>query len=179
MRTYDVPDCIIEYMRRRDLVDGDYHLYGSGRALGWIRMAANELDSLPNELKIAEYHAYAGVSAARTAVDALASWLNLHFDLRKGGTTIDFKKPPFRQCVLGKEPSLSDAMEGLASLAKEVDAFRQRAQHREGLALSYHVPGRWHVVLEAQRQHLPTLLRQWAGLIENAISHIVRHVCSG
>jgi len=63
-------------MERRDLVDADYHLAGSARDLGFVKIAADELDEVGNELGIAEYHAFAGVSGARAAVDAAASWLN-------------------------------------------------------------------------------------------------------
>lgn len=76
MKVYDVPDCIVDFMKHRDIVDSDYLLYGSGRALGWLRMSADTIESLPNELKEAEYHGYAGISAARTAIDALANWLS-------------------------------------------------------------------------------------------------------
>ena len=42
----------------------DYFLYGAGRALGFMRMAAYALDEPYSSQKVAEYHAYTGISAA-------------------------------------------------------------------------------------------------------------------
>ena len=75
MPSYDVPAWIIQALYDNgELTDASYHLYGAGRALTFVRMAADTLEPLANDDKIfAEYHAYAGISAARTAIDATAS----------------------------------------------------------------------------------------------------------
>ncbi len=179
MKSYDVPGCVLEFMRHRDLVDSDYSLYGAGRAGGWVKMSADAIDMLSNDdLKVAEYHCYAGVSAARTAIDALANWLNAQLALGQRGLTIDFKKSAFKDLIEEKAPSATEHVEQLASLATRIDESRQRAQHREGLALLWHEPGGWHLTqgLQAPREsdeHLASLLRRWADEIERAICGIV------
>jgi hypothetical protein len=70
------PRCITQFMLNRDLVEADYHLNGVGRALSHVRVAAQQLRNT-NGREMADYHAYAGVSAARTSIDSMASWLNL------------------------------------------------------------------------------------------------------
>lgn len=95
LKSYDVPDCVVAYLRGEDLVPRHYYAYGAGRALQWIRMAADALDGLQvktmvdMERKPAEYHAYAGISAARTSIDALANCLNQHFKVGLSGTAVD------------------------------------------------------------------------------------------
>jgi hypothetical protein len=69
------PHCITRFMRHRDLVDADYHLNGVGRAIAYTRIAAQQLRNIRGS-EMADYHAYAGVSVARTAIDSMASWLN-------------------------------------------------------------------------------------------------------
>jgi len=179
MPSYDVPECIAEFIRHRDLVDSDYYLYGSGRAIGWVKMSADAIDELPSELKEAEYHAYAGISAGRTAIDALANWLNAVLTLGRKGTAIDFAKPAFRSLIEDRAPSVVAHATRLGALASAIDGFRQRAQHREGLALRFHVPGGWHLAFAglqgagAEDIDLPNLLRGWARDIEEEVCSIV------
>lgn len=178
MRSYNAPACVVEYMRNRDLVDSDYYMYESGRALGWIRMAADAIEELPNELEVAKYHAYAGISAARTAIDALASWLNARLNLRRRGASVDLKKEHFQETVVEAKPSIRGNTDRLARLLQQIDEPRQRVQHREGVALLHYVPGGWHLTrgLQAPRDQdasLPSLLREWANLIETEVCQIV------
>ena len=178
MRVYDVPDCIVEFLARRDLVDSDYLLYGSGRALCWLKMSADAIKALPNEGKEAEYHAYAGISAARTAIDALANWMNAMQGLGSRGLAVDFKKKPFKKLIEEHSPSLFSPATQLGDLAAEIDEHRQRAQHREGLALVFYnaegtdAQGGWHLAphgLQGARStdiYLPDMLLGWSTTIE-------------
>ena len=84
MKTFDVPDWMVGPFVTNGVSENDYYLYGAGRALGFARMAAYALDdpnydteTIGHPLKVAEYHAYTGISAARTAIDATASWCNV------------------------------------------------------------------------------------------------------
>jgi len=91
------PHCITQFMSRRDLVDADYHLNGVGRAIAYTRIAAQELRNTKSTEK-ADYHVYAGVSAARTAIDSVASWLNLWFALNlPPSSMIDLGRKDFRK----------------------------------------------------------------------------------
>src|SRR5581483_9855755 len=92
--SYGIPDCILETLVERDWVDADYHLASSGRAIGWVRMAADRIEEA-EEQNVADYHAYAGVSSARTAIDAVASWLNVRLDLGMSGSAVDLTKSKF------------------------------------------------------------------------------------
>ena len=57
MDTYEVPCWMIGTWRGKE---SDYYFYGSGRTLGFVRMAAAVLTDLGVEQqKEAEYHAYA------------------------------------------------------------------------------------------------------------------------
>jgi hypothetical protein len=184
MRSYDVPTCIIEFFRHRDLVDSDYALYGSGRAIGWLKMSADAIEELPNELKEAEYYAYAGISAGRTAIDALANWLNAVLKLEKRRTAIDLAKDPFRKLIENSAPSIAVHADRLGALADMIDGPRQQAQHREGLALQFrnaegtNEQGGWHLAREELQEpgnsiYLPGLLREWATSIEEEVCAIV------
>src|SRR5205085_487278 len=98
--------------------------------------------------EMADYHAYAGVSAARTAIDSMASWLNLWSGLNLGASArIDLGNERFRKKVDPLIPS--DMLPGLARLnsigVDEIDWHRQRAQHREGLAVVRYEPGGWYL----------------------------------
>jgi len=62
LKVFDAPDCIVEAMRHRDLREPDYMIYGAGRALGFMRMAAWALQEVEKEIfggdqRAAEYHA--------------------------------------------------------------------------------------------------------------------------
>ena len=78
--------------------------YG-GRALVFVRMAADALENHrletgPHEIFIAQYHAYAGISVAITAIDATATWLNEELDLRlKPGQNVSVGYHAFRRKV--------------------------------------------------------------------------------
>ena len=99
MKTFDVPDWVIAPFCKLGVFEDDYHLYGACRALGFVRMAAAALEKMGNSeeetdpQKVAEYHAYAGISAARTAIDAAASWLNMVLKLNfPSGNQVDLSK---------------------------------------------------------------------------------------
>lgn len=79
MKEFEIPECIVKALsKKNNLVDADFHLVGVGRAIAFVRMAASVLETFGHEsLRIAEYHAYAGISASRTAIDATSSWLRL------------------------------------------------------------------------------------------------------
>ena len=175
---YDVPDCIINFFRYRDFVDADYHLYASGRALGWVRMAADAIETSGyDDLKLVEYHAYAGISAARTAVVAVASWLRVWLlPGRTPGPTVDLAKDKFREQVCREKPEIGEYLRRLGNMAqKEIDHHRQRAQHREGLALDFGVSGssgQWYLKEEGiprPGRPIVALLRDLADKIEDEI----------
>ena len=184
MNTFDVPEWITEILLANGVGEDDYHLYGAGRALGFVRMAAHALDEsiagdgLP--FKEAEYHTYAGISACRTAIDATASWLNRKLQLglapspRINLSRIDYQKKIFKECA-----GIQKQILVLGELGKYVDIHRQRAQHREGLAIMRHLKsveknheGGWYIAPEglngdrASDLLLKELLFGWADEIE-------------
>lgn len=140
MKTFDVPEWMIAPFLEHDISKSDYFLYGAGRALSFVRMAACALDERPDDQKVAEYHAYTGISAARTAIDAIASWLNVKLKL---GLTpspqINLSREKFRAKVLMVHPELEEFVQALCALGTTIDEHRQRAQHREGLAIIHHI----------------------------------------
>lgn len=178
---YDVPDCVVAFLRGEDLRPTHYYAYGSGRALQWVRMAADALDALQAEAvfdverKPAEYHAYAGISAARTSLDALANCLNYEFGLGLTGAGVDFGKPKFRKRLADLTPVDPSVTETIRVLIRDIDRRRQRAQHREGLAVNHHSGAGWHLYDDAHSTplHLPSLLRDWADRIETGLCEIL------
>ena len=143
MKTFDVPQWITELLLANGVTDDSYHLYGAGRALGFVRMAARVLDESDTSeklaLKEAEYHTYSGISASRTAIDAIASWLNIRLSLGlEFNAQVNLSRKEFRGKVLKVNPALNDSVKDLGELGKLIDKFRQRAQHREGLAIIHH-----------------------------------------
>lgn len=184
LREHDAPDCIIDALKYRDLSDEHYYLYGSGRALAFVRMAADALQALGNEQKIAEYHGYVGISAVRTAIDAAANWLRIRLNVTvRSPLLVDFTKADFLKALIAKQPSIRSYVECLGALAREIDPERQRVQHREGLALRYCTSERpnwegWYLTKGMQtpwdeNQQLHLVLRKWADDIELAVCGII------
>ena len=59
--------------------------------------------------KVAEYHAYAGISAARTAIDAAASWLKMVLKLNfPSGNRVDLSKKEFRSEVAKAQAEIGE-----------------------------------------------------------------------
>jgi hypothetical protein len=167
-------------MRGRDLVDADYHLNGVGRAIAYTRIAAQELRRTRGTEK-ADYHAYAGVSAARTAIDSVASWLNLWYRLNiPPSSKIDLGRRDFRKKLDPVVPPAMvphlDRLNGIG--VEQIDTHRQRAQHREGLAVVLYSDG-WYLAPEGIQNPrekdlpLPELLTGWADDIQAAVCDVL------
>ena len=190
MKTFDVPDWMVGPFVTNGVSENDCYLYGAGRALGFARMAAYALDDpnydikpIGHPLKIAEYHAYTGISAARTAIDATASWCNVVIELGlKPGIQVSLTKKAFRSKVSKASPGVTTYVQALGDLGEKIDEHRQRAQHREGLAISYHTdsqklghPGGWYLAIGGDHTadlRLVDLLNGWADEIEENLHEI-------
>ena len=107
MKTFEVPMWIVAPLVAEGVNDSDYFLYGAGRALAFVRMAAYALGEIPDDQKVAEYHAYTGISAARTAIDATASWCNATLKLGVNpGNQVNLSRGDFRKKVLQCRPEV-------------------------------------------------------------------------
>ena len=185
MKTFDVPEWIIVPMQIEGVDESKGFLYGAGRALGFVKMARSELAILNVEhLKEAEYHAYCGISATRTAIDATACWLNSLLQIgQPNNSGLDICKSAFRAKVLdhscNSDGSLLEPINSLAELGNEIDDHRQKAQHREGALIEYHAESRslnhpegWYLLTGEQNQAkqnstlLVGLLDKWVYVIE-------------
>lgn len=139
METYEVPFWMTALMLARGGYESDDYLYGAGRALGFVKTAAGALEQLENDLKEAEYHAYAGISAARTAIDAAACWLNSALEVgQEHNSGLNLSRKDFREKLVKKVPAICSQLKHLCELGSTIDEHRQKAQHREGLPLKYH-----------------------------------------
>ena len=89
--------------------------------------------------------------------------------------------------MVEKQPGVESSAKCLGELAKEIDEQRQRAQHREGLALIFHSPGTkvvhaggWYLAPKGLSQPrtddalLVGLLQGWADRIEQELRSIVQ-----
>ena len=188
MQTHDIPDCILKALSKKgQLTDAQYHLAGAGRAIAFMRMAAHALENVDEDQRIAEYQAYTGISAARTSIDATASWLRLELSLEVSSLSqVDLKRKDYSKKVVGNKPGLESSAKYLGELAERIDEHRQRAQHREGLALIFHIAGTevvhaggWYLAPKGlshprtEDVRLTDLLRVWADRIEQDICSIV------
>jgi hypothetical protein len=95
-------------------------IYAAGRALAFARMAADAHGRSGNEplggQRVAEYHAYAGVSACRTALDATANWLRIAlFRTMSPGVSVDIAKAGFRRKIVAARPRAEPQLHPLAS----------------------------------------------------------------
>ena len=163
----------------------DYFLYGAGHALVFVRMAAYALDESPNDQNVAEYHAYTGISAARTAIDATASWLEKILELQVARRyLVNPSRQEFREEISQVQPEVSKYVKNLGDLGNQIDEHRQKAQHREGLAIrnklsrkSQHLNG-WHIApMGLGGDHiadlrLVDLLNGWADEIDENLREI-------
>lgn len=183
MKTFDVPDWMIAPFVANGVSESDYFLYGAGRALGFVRMAAWALDETYSGQKIAEYHAYTGISAARTAIDATASWCNVVLKLGlKPSIQVSLTQKPFQKKVAQAQPELANYVQVLADLGEQIGKHREQAQHRDGLAIFHHMesqkaghPGGWYLAISGDHTadlHLAKLLNCWADKIEKNLRGI-------
>ena len=183
MKTVDVPNWMIAPFISQGVSRSDYFLYGAGRALGFVRMAAHALDEPYSRQQVGEYHAYTGISAARTAIDATASWCNVALELNvTQGNQVNLSRQDFRGKLSQVQTEISKYVERLGDLGKQIDKHRQRAQHREGLAISYHMdsqklehPAGWYLAISGDQTddlHLVDLLNRWADEIEENLREI-------
>lgn len=73
-------------------------------------------------------------------------------------------------------------LEALGNLGTEIDPHRQRAAHREGLALRAYSTGRWHLAPNGLRfapkddVDVVQLLRGWADQIEATLRGILEEI---
>ena len=119
MKTFDVPDWMIAPFVANGVSENDHFLYGAGRALGFVRMAACALDEIPNDQKVAEYHAYTGISAARTAIDATATWLEKMLELQVARRyLVNPSRTEFRDEVSQVRPEVSMYVKKLGRLRR-------------------------------------------------------------
>ena len=104
-----------------------------------MKTVATALDQLENDLKEAEYHAYAGISSARTAIDSSAGWLNIALKAgQQHNSGLNLSRKDFRKRLLNKAPVICSQLIDLGVFGEEINQHRQGAQHREGLPLNYH-----------------------------------------
>ena len=105
MKEHEIPTCIVRALRDKvpELASKEYYLAHCGRAITFMRIAADEVDNLGNYQRHAEYHAYAGISAARTSIDAAANWLNSSYAICKPSPAVDFK--PGKSQFVSKLPA--------------------------------------------------------------------------
>lgn len=194
MKIFGVPEWMCWYLSVRakfaGLSESDYYLHGAGRALGFVRTAACALDESYSRQEVGEYHAYTGLSAARTSIDFTASWLEkmLEFQMDQRHQ-VNTSRKEFRKEVSQVRPEVSKYVKNLGTLGKQIDKHRQRAQHREGLAISPHMdseesghPGGWYLAISADQTadlHLSNLLNRWADAIEENLREMLRTVAPG
>ena len=194
MKTFGVPDwmgfCLSVRAKSAGLSESAYYLYGAGRALGFVRMAACEMDEPYSRQEVGEYHAYTGISAARTAIDATASWFNESLTLgMKPGNQVNLSRKDFQDKLSKASPEVAAYVQTLGDLGAKIDEHRQRAQHREGLAISYHMdseklghPGGWYLAISGDRTadlRLVDLLNEWADEIEDNLREILKVMAPG
>ena len=152
MKTYNVPDWMVGPFVKNGFSENDHYLYGAGRALGFVRMAAYALDdptydteTIGHPLKVAEYHAYTGISAARTAIDATASWCNVVLDLGlKPGTQVSLTKKAFRTKVSKASPGVATYAQALSELGRKSMNIVNELNIEKGWRLStIWIPKNW------------------------------------
>ena len=136
MKTFAVPDWMVAPFVTNELSESDNYLHGAGRALGFVRMAAYALDEPYSRQEVGEYHAYTGISAARTAIDATAVWCNttLHLGFAQG-PQLNLSRKDFQEKISKASPEVVTYVQALGDLGKKINEHRQRAQHRDGLAI--------------------------------------------
>ncbi len=194
MKTFGVPDWMGFYLSVRaksaGLSESDYQLHGAGRALGFVRMAAFALDEPYSRQEVGEYHAYTGVSAARTAIDATSSWFNVVLKLGlKPSIQVSLAQRSFQKKAAEARPEVATYVQALADLVEEINKHRNRAQHREGLAISSHLdsqklghPGGKYLAMSGDHTadlHLAKLLNCWADKIEENLREILKVMALG
>ena len=123
----------------------------------FIRIAANQLEALTEEFAMeAEYHASAGMNAARGVADSTASWLNGELGLgAKEGNALSLTHNPFLYKVAAKLPKVEEHLRRLAAWAGVFHTQRLKAQHGNGLAMFY---GK---VLRTDNQDIDEILKGW------------------
>lgn len=194
LKTHSVVDCIILAVAHRELREEHFDLYRVGVALTWIRTAADSIEELntngwETDEKAVWYHFYAGLSAPRTVADSLAVWLKKLLEIpAEHPNDIDLLKPAFRKAVLEAAPQISEYLDSLTAVIKELDSRRQDAQHRAQTPVMFvgaDLPaGRWYFdatdrgVLQTESgrdgDDIARRLSEWAAQLEDDVCLIVR-----
>ena len=178
MARYEVPHFVWEWMLAAKLepIEACHSLEWAGRTLGFVRMAADRLETpRPGRRSVAQYHAYAGISAALTSIDATATWLNE--SLRLGvtaGIPVDLCRSAYRQRVSDAIPDAEEHIAVLGQLKGYINESRKLIQHRRGAPLNFHPYGEgWcfeppddREPTQVVHRYLHDLLRNWANQIE-------------
>jgi len=146
-------------------------------------MAARKIN-VTADIRVADYHAYSGVSSARTCVDAFTCWLNGWFDVGMTRAAINLIREDFWKRLQAKicayaDPTLVTSVRKLRGLAKEIDAYPQPAQHRDGLPVA-RLAGVWRIAKSSSEKvtssnaDAAALLRFWADRAETEICLILQ-----
>jgi hypothetical protein len=186
---FDMPECLVDAIKddvqRLGGKGGWQYLRGCGMAISFVRMAAYALQTpMHINQRVVEYHAYTGISAARSAIDAMANWLNIQNRGQQAepSARVDLNKAKYRNEVTERWPTLAHRFEELGELAANIDRYRQRVQHRSGVPLQYqvyHDDGKWCLAGQDRKKGecCVRLLREWADVIECnicEITHLIR-----
>lgn len=136
------PTCIERFLKQKNWNQANEHdwpaaLAGCGRAVARARLAAELLATV--EWVEADLYAYTAVSACRSAIDSFSHWINRFLGVGASpGVGMDVSKKEFRNqldsaLVAQGYEGMRPRLDQLAQLAREIDKWRQVAQHREGL----------------------------------------------
>jgi hypothetical protein len=196
------PICVVQFLRTKHWTDANRHIWPvflaqCGRSIARARLAAELFSTI--EILEADYHAYAGVSSCRTALDAFARWLNgflespmpLSNPIAINVTRNDFKKAIGTALSTRGHGSAIPHLDALKDLGDEIDIYRQLAQHRDGLFVRSYFgafspgqenvpdPLRWRIAkpgeyeVTAKSEIAVNLIRRWTDAIEIQVCAIL------
>jgi hypothetical protein len=176
-----LPPAIASFLQRRERTRSDYFLRHCGRSIVRIRIAADGLDSTAFIWE-ADYHAYAGVSSAYTAVDTFSNWLSSLLGLVwQRVTDVGLDKSEFRERVRERiSPAMYAHICELRTLLAAINPYRRPAIHREGLIVtrvstSQRPQWTWSVWTQDQSRlgadfnDATGMLRNWADRLEASV----------
>jgi hypothetical protein len=188
----NVPDFIIELVVGKDVRPDFYYMCAAGQNLVFMEVAATHLEADADlDHPEAAYHIYAGISAARSALDAASHWMRTTLSLPVSSLlACDLTKREFRKLLRDAgQAQLAHEFSRHGDLFKRIDDYREMLQHREGLAsmpVVYPSQRRvWAVPKDPSQGmngiplgfwEVPELLRSWRLEIEGILRQIVSAV---
>jgi hypothetical protein len=105
--------------------------------LGFVYLARDQLRISLKDIHVSKYHIYNLIFDCRAFLDTMAGLLNHHYQMGKKGICINLCHPKFREELGKKSPRLKVVINQFESWMVELNEWRNRLIHRQGIFIPF------------------------------------------